>query len=168
MTRTLSLAALVLSLLSSYPARAAGSALSSDPLFGASLSDLADRPTALAAYRGKPLVVNFWARWCPPCIDEIPDLVALHARFKDRGLEVVGVAIEDNAVLVHRFAGEHHMDYPLFLAKDKGVALLQALGDSAAGLPYTLVLDRRGNVVVRKLGRLSRSEMEAAFAAALN
>ena len=163
-----SLVAFLVCLLSSYPASAGSSPLSADPLFGSTLTDLADRPAPLAAFRGKPLVINFWARWCPPCIEEIPDLVATRARYKNRGIEVVGIAIEDSAKLVHEFTKEHHMDYPVLLAKDQGFTLMRALGNTAAGLPYTLVLDRRGNVVAKKLGRMSKSEMEAAFAAALN
>jgi peroxiredoxin len=168
MNRLLPIAAVVLHLLWPLPALAAGSALSSDPLFGATLTDLADRPIALAGFRGKPLVINFWARWCPPCIDEIPDLISTRAGFKARGVEVIGIAIEDGTALVREFAGAHHMDYPVLLAKDQGFALMRALGNTAAGLPYTVVLDRRGNVVARKLGRMSKSEMETAFTAALN
>jgi peroxiredoxin len=168
MTRFVSIAAVILQLLWPFPAQAAGSALSSDPLFGTALTDLADHPIALAGFRGKPLVINFWARWCPPCIDEIPDLISTRAEFKARGLEVIGIAIEDSTALVREFAGTHHMDYPVLLAKDQGFTLMRALGNTTAGLPYTLVLDRRGNVVARKLGRMSKSEMETAFVAALN
>jgi thiol-disulfide isomerase/thioredoxin len=168
MHRILPIAVLVLQMLLPLSAQAAGSALSSDPLFGATLTDLADRPAALAGFRGRPLVINFWARWCPPCIDEIPDLIGARARFKARGLEVIGLAVEDSTIPVREFASAHHMDYPVLLTKDKGFALMQALGNTAAGLPYTLVLDRHGNVVARKMGRMSKSEMDTAFAAALN
>lgn len=168
MNRILPIAAVILLALLPLPVLLAGSAPSSDPLFAATLTDLADHPANLAGFRGKPLVINFWASWCPPCIDEIPDIVAERARFKSRGLEVIGIAMEESTSSVREFTGKHHMEYPILLAKDQGFALMQALGNRAAGLPYTLVLDRNGNVVAKKLGRMSKSEMETAFAAALN
>jgi len=168
MNRAAPIAALVLSLLPPLAALAAGAPPSSEPLFAATLTDLADRPVKLAGFRGRPLVINFWARWCPPCLDEIPDIVDTRARFKSRGLEVIGIAIDDSTSSVRQFAGRFHIEYPILLAKDQGFGLLQALGDAVGGLPYTLVVNRDGSVVARKLGRMSKSEMDMAFAAALN
>ena len=140
---------------------------SSAPLFAATMTDLQDKPAELARYRGRPLVVNFWARWCGPCREEIPQLVSERARLKDQGLEVIGIAIEDNTESVRDFAKAYEMDYPVLLAKDQGIALMQTLGNTRAGLPYTLVLDRNGNVVTSKLGPMKKDEMAASFAAAL-
>lgn len=136
-------------------------------LFAATLTDLADRPVALASLRGHPLVVNFWARWCDPCRREIPGLAKRAKRFKGRGLELVGIAIEDRVDEVRMFAKTYGMDYRVLLAKDQGIPLLQASGDGAGGLPYTLAVDRRGRVVFSKLGAMTPADMDDAFAAAL-
>lgn len=129
--------------------------------------DLADQPVALLKYRDKPLVINFWARWCPPCRDEIPDFIRVSAQFKPQGVELIGLALEDQAPPVADFIREYKIDYPVLLAKDPGYALMVALGNHQGGLPFTVVLDRQGNIVARKVGRMSRTEMETAFAAAL-
>jgi thiol-disulfide isomerase/thioredoxin len=118
-------------------------------------------------FKGRPLVINFWARWCGPCRQEIPDLISERARLKAQGLEVIGVAIEDKPDAVREFAKAYDMDYPVLLAKDQGIPLMQALGNAQAGLPYTLVLDRQGRVVATKLGPMKKAEMASAFAAAL-
>jgi thiol-disulfide isomerase/thioredoxin len=136
-------------------------------LFAASLSDLADKPVPMASLRGRPLVVNFWARWCGPCREEIPQLALRAARFRSRGLEVVGIAIEDQAGAVRDFARTYGMDYRILLAKEQGIPLLQASGDPMAGLPFTLAIDQRGNVVFKKVGAMKPAEMDTAFAAAL-
>jgi thiol-disulfide isomerase/thioredoxin len=134
-------------------------------LFAATLWDAADRPFALSQLRGKPLVVNFWARWCGPCRVEIPELVRLQRRLKDKGLVVVGIGLEDKADTVREFARAYDMDYLVLLAKGQGNALLHALGNPKGGLPYTLVIAADGRVVARKLGLISRAELEAAAAA---
>lgn len=141
--------------------------LSSAPLFAATLFDLDNKPVAFAAYQGRPLIVNFWARWCAPCRVEIPELVELQKRHKARGIEVIGLNLESDALAVRDFAKAYEINYPVLLTKDKGIALLQALGNSKAGLPYTVVINRKGEIVASKLGAMNKAELEAASAAAL-
>lgn len=148
-------------------AMAGARADSADPLFAATLSDLDDKPAAMAAYKGRPLIVNFWARWCGPCREEIPELAKIRAKHKARGLEVVGIAIEDRAESVRDFANAYEIDYPVVLAKDKGLALMQALGNTRAGLPFTVVVSRQGNIVSRKLGVMRKADLDAAAEALL-
>lgn len=150
-----------------WAAAGAARADAADPLFAATLSDLDDKPAAMAAYKGRPLIVNFWARWCGPCREEIPELAKIRAKHKARGLEVVGIAIEDRAEPVRDFAKAYEIDYPVVLAKDKGLALMQALGNTRAGLPFTVVVSRQGNIVSRKLGVMRKADLDAAAEALL-
>ncbi len=139
----------------------------SAPLFAASLPDLKNKTVALADFRGKPLIVNFWARWCPPCRDEIPELKAIANNYRAKGLTVIGIGLEDNLPNVQDFIKAYEMDYPLLFAQAQGIELMKALGNTRAGLPFTLAIDREGRVVMQKLGQISRSELEAAATAAL-
>lgn len=136
------------------------------PLFALTLNNAEDKPLQLASLKGKPLVVNFWARWCGPCRKEIPDLAEMHAKYKGKGLVVVGIAIEDpaNRDSVREFAKAYEMNYTLLVAGvEKGIELMQALGNPKSGLPFTVVIDRSGKVVAKKLGAMSRADMEAAI-----
>lgn len=139
---------------------------SSAPLFAATLNDLDDKPVALERYRGKPLIVNFWARWCGPCRAEIPELIALRQAHKGK-LEVLGIGIEDKAEPAKEFAKAYEMDYPVFVAKATGIPLMQALGNKRGGLPYTVIIDRDGKVVQIKMGLMKKADLEAAAALAL-
>ena len=140
---------------------------SSDPVYGAVFNDLEGQPSALSRLRGKVAVVNFWATWCPPCRKEIPDLVEAYGKYKGSGVEFIGIAVEDGAELVKEFARIYEITYPLATGKDKGIELMQALGNGAAGLPYTLVLDAKGNVVASRRGQMNASMLEKALQAAL-
>ena len=133
---------------------------SSAPLVAATLNDLDDKPVALERYKGKPLVVNFWARWCGPCRAEIPELIKFRAAHKGK-IEVLGIGIEDKAEPAKDFAKAYEMDYPVFIGKEKGIPLMQALGNTKAGLPYTLFIDRNGNVVQRKMGVVRKADFDA-------
>ncbi len=135
--------------------------ISSAPLFAATLNDLDDKPVALERYRGKPLVVNFWARWCGPCRAEIPELIKFRAAHKGK-IEVLGIGIEDKAEPAKDFAKAYEMDYPVFIAKEKGIPLMQALGNTKGGLPYTLFIDRNGQVVEKKMGLIRKTDLDAA------
>jgi thiol-disulfide isomerase/thioredoxin len=136
---------------------------SSAPLFAATLSDLGDKPVALERYKGKALVVNFWARWCAPCRAEIPELIKFRSDHKGK-IEVLGIGIEDAAEPAREFAKKYNMDYPVFVAKDQGIPLMQALGNTKGGLPYTLYIDRNGKIIGKKMGVLKTPDLDAAAA----
>ena len=139
---------------------------SSAPLFAATLNDLDDKPVALERYRGKPLIVNFWARWCGPCRVEIPELIAIRRANKGK-LEVLGIGIEDKADAAKEFARAYEMNYPVFVAREKGIPLMQALGNTKGGLPFTIVIDRNGQVVQKKMGIMKKADLDAAAELAL-
>lgn len=131
-------------------------------LFAARLHDFEDRPFALGQLRGNPLIVNFWARWCGPCRKEIPELAAAHDRYAKKGLVIVGIALDDKVEATKDFARAYEMRYTGLLAKEGGIALMQALGNARAVVPFTLVIDRQGRVVGSKLGAMNHDEIEAA------
>ncbi|MFO1220635.1 MAG: TlpA disulfide reductase family protein [Burkholderiaceae bacterium] len=139
--------------------------LDAQPLFAARLIDLDDKPAQAKAAAGRVLVVNFWARWCGPCKVEIPELIALRKRAS--AVDVLGIAIESDPAAVRDFARAYEMDYALLLARDGGLDLMRALGNTRAGLPFTLVLDRRGMPAALRLGLATRAQLDAAVQLAL-
>lgn len=143
-------------------ALACGGALADGPdsLYAATLPAPDGKPVALEQYRGKPLLLNFWARWCAPCRTEIPELSKLQATYGKRGLKVLGIGIEDDGEAVKDFLKAYEVDYPVLLGKDKGLWLMQALGNARGMLPFTLVIDRNGQVVMRKFGVFKASDFE--------
>jgi len=123
-------------------------------LYAASFPDLSGRTRHLSEWKGQILVVNFWATWCAPCREEIPLLIAARQKYGYKGVEIVGIAI-DNASKVAEFAANYKIPYPILLAEANGLDLMRELGNRAGGLPYTVFLDPEGNVAERKLGALS-------------
>ncbi len=114
----------------------------------------------LADFRGKPLVLNFWATWCPPCVEEMPLLDAFFRQNSANGWQVIGLAI-DQPSLVKRFMGQFPVDYPIALGGMNGSELGRLLGNAQGGLPFTVVFDAAGNVKVQKLGKLSADEIKS-------
>jgi thiol-disulfide isomerase/thioredoxin len=113
----------------------------------------------LQDWRGKVVVVNFWASWCPPCRDEIPGLMRVQRKFAPNGLQVVGIAV-DSTEKSRQAADELGIEYPILIGGLETIDLTRKLGNRAGGLPYTLVLDRRGTLVASHLGLISESELE--------
>ena len=114
----------------------------------------------LADFSGKPLVLNFWATWCPPCVEEMPLLDAFFRQNVSNGWQVIGLAI-DQPSLVKRFMGQFPVDYPIALGGMNGSELGRLLGNAQGGLPFTVVFDAAGNVKVQKLGKLSADEIKS-------
>ena len=142
-------------------------AASTDALFAAKLVTSDDKPIALESLRGKPLIVNFWARWCAPCRVEIPELIKTQEKYGKRGLTVIGIGLEDKAESVRDFMKAYEMSYTVLLARTGGIELMQALGNTRAGLPFTVAIGAKGNIVASKLGAMNRAELDAAAEVAL-
>lgn len=147
------------------PATVPAAPVDSAALFAAALLDLEGQPTTLSKYRGKPLIVNFWARWCGPCKVEIPELVSLQKR--NSGVEVLGLNLENNPATVRDFAFAYDVNYPVFLTREPGLALMRALGNHKTVLPFTVVLNRHGAIVSSHIGAMTRDRLDAAVVAAL-
>lgn len=131
-----------------------------DVLRSASLIDLDGKPRHLAEWEGRILVWNFWATWCTPCREEIPLLIAVREKYRVWGVEIVGIAV-DNAAKVREFSLSFGISYPILLAEADGLDLMRKLGNSSGGLPYTVVIDRQGDQVHRKLGALKQGDLDA-------
>ena len=139
--------------------------INTDTLFAATLYDLDNQPVLFASQRGRPTIINFWARWCPPCRVEIPELVALQLRHT--GVDVIGLNIEADPAPVRDFGRAYDINYPVFLTRAAGIDLMRSLGNNKAGLPFTLVLNRHGQVVASRMGTLNKLQLDAAVALAL-
>ena len=129
-------------------------------LHSASFVDLSGNRRKLNEWQGRILICNFWATWCAPCREEIPLLMATREKYAPGGLEIVGIAI-DNASKVRDFTVSLKISYPILLAETDGLDLMRKLGNSAGGLPYTVVTDRHRNVLHRKLGAFHQGDLDA-------
>ncbi|HWQ38128.1 MAG TPA: TlpA disulfide reductase family protein [Burkholderiales bacterium] len=128
-------------------------------LMAAALPDVSGAPRTLQDWRGKLLVVNFWATWCPPCLEEIPIFIDLQSRLGVRGLQFVGIAVDD-APSVREFARAKGINYPLLVGQTGAIELSRAAGNLQGGLPYTVVLDQRGRLLGRFHGAVQPTELE--------
>ena len=137
-----------------------------DALWAAQLPDLRGVPVNLGELRGKPLIVNFWATWCGPCKEEMPDFQRLAAGELGKSIQIVGIGI-DNSANMRVFSERLGITYPLLEGGSAALDMLKALGNSSGGLPYTIVLDRTGKQVGAHLGRISFEELKSQATAAL-
>lgn len=112
----------------------------------------------LVDFRGKPLLVNFWATWCPPCVEELPLLNAFHQAHKDKGWRVLGLAV-DQPSAVRGFMQKLPLNFPVGMAGFAGTELSRSLGNPSGALPYSVVFDASGALVHRKIGKVSETDL---------
>jgi thiol-disulfide isomerase/thioredoxin len=141
----------------------AASAATQD-LYAQTLPDAGGTAQALAQWKGKALLVNFWAPWCAPCVEEMPELSALQQEQAGKNLQIIGIGI-DSPTNIAQFASKFKIAYPLYVAGMSGTELARQFGNSAGGLPYTVLIGADGQVKKTYLGRLKFAQLRADLAA---
>jgi thiol-disulfide isomerase/thioredoxin len=124
------------------------------------------KPISIGAWRGKVVLVNFWATWCAPCKEEIPLLAKFQTDFGSRGLQVVGVAL-DNPDKVRDYVPGSPINYAVAVTGMDALTMVRDLGDDIGALPFSVILDRSGHVIERKLGAFHHDELLAILERAL-
>ena len=139
-------------------------------LLTAPLTGLDGNPLNLMNWKEKIRVVNFWATWCPPCREELPELSALQTEFGTKSIQFVGIAIDD-AAKVNEFLSKSPLSYPTTVAAGSTLGLTASLGNASQGLPFTLIIDSHDRVVFSKLGLVNvrdlRQQLQALNAGTL-
>lgn len=138
---------------------AAGSGAVVEQVYAARLADLKGGIQTVGQWQGQVLVVNFWATWCAPCREEIPGFARLQERYGPRGLQFVGIAI-DQPDKVTEFSREFRINYPLLIGGLESMELMRQAGNRAGVLPFTLIIDRGGNLVSGEPGGLKEARLE--------
>ncbi|MET0919037.1 MAG: TlpA disulfide reductase family protein [Burkholderiales bacterium] len=129
-------------------------------LLGVALPDLDGREQRLEQWRGKVLVVNFWATWCAPCREEMPQFIKAQSEFGAKGLQFVGIAV-DEAAKAQQFAKEINLNYPTLVGGMGAMQLSSTLGNDLMALPFTVVVGRDGRIAHTHLGPLKRPQLDA-------
>jgi cytochrome c biogenesis protein CcmG/thiol:disulfide interchange protein DsbE len=131
--------------------------LRADPAPQFTLQDLNGKPVKLSDFKGKVVILDFWATWCPPCRAEIPNFVELQKEYGKQGLAVVGISLDDNPAGVVDFAKAQGINYPIVMG-DQDVA---AAYGGVEAIPTTFVIDPAGNIVNKHVGYTEKAEFEA-------
>lgn len=132
---------------------------SSEALFAASFPDASGKMQPLGQWRNRVLVVNFWATWCPPCREEMPELSGLQEKYQSGGLTVIGLATDD-VDKMRESAQKNPLAYPLLAGDFEAASLAASLGNDKNVLPYTVVIGQDGMVVATYFGRLDMRVLE--------
>ncbi|MEJ2105967.1 MAG: TlpA disulfide reductase family protein [Acidiferrobacteraceae bacterium] len=124
------------------------------------LPDLDGKPRHLSSWKGKLLIVNFWATWCPPCRKEIPLFIDMQQKYGDRGLQIIGVAV-DKTEAVKNFRDFSFINYPILTGQQNVMDIMAEYGNRIASLPYSVIIDAKGHVLGRKVGAYHQAELSA-------
>ena len=132
-----------------------------DQLYSASFKDLKDQMASLGQFKGKVIVMYFWATWCVPCRVETPNLVKLNERYKSKGkdVQVIGLAL-DNGDKVREFVKDNNITYPIFYGGHDAIELGKVLGNDQGAIPFTVVIGKDGKLAHTFKGDLPNEELE--------
>ncbi|MEO6016640.1 MAG: TlpA disulfide reductase family protein [Polaromonas sp.] len=130
----------------------------SDPFWGLSFDTPDGKSLAMSSFRGKLLLVNFWATWCPPCVEELPLLNAFYQDNKSKNLQILGLAV-DQPSAVRKWLAAKPLDFAVGMAGLEGTELSKSLGNQAGSLPFSAVFAPSGELLHRKTGKLSAGDL---------
>jgi thiol-disulfide isomerase/thioredoxin len=144
--------------------------LASDPSIKAFFANPWQTPDGKSAntedWRGKVLVVNFWASWCPPCVEEMPALDKIAQEYAAKNVLIVGIGI-DSPSNIRQFLEKTPVSYPIMIGGLEGSALAKQMGNAQGALPYTVIINAKGKSVYTKLGKISEEELKKAINSAI-
>ena len=125
------------------------------------LPDVNGRLQSIKQWQGnKLLIINFWATWCPACLEELPLFADLQLRFQSAGVQFIGISL-DTVTDVSAYLAQHPLAYPQLIAGDSGMSLAQSLGNQAMVVPFTILVSSQGEVIGHRAGAWSGAELEA-------
>ena len=128
------------------------------PLAEFSLPDLSGTTHSITNWKGKILIINFWATWCPPCLKEIPEFIELQTEYAEQNVQFIGIAI-DKPHLVEDYLSFIDINYPVLIAETEGGKLAHQLGNVLNAIPYTAIVNQHSEIVVRHPGELSKQKL---------
>jgi len=131
-------------------------------LYAAKLPDISGTMQDLGQYQHKIIIVNFWATWCSPCREEMPELIALQQSYRDKNVVVLGIALDEPAQ-VAQYLKDTPVNYPIVAAETAGSMLSEQLGNDKGVLPYTVIIDADGKIVSTHFGRITKAIIEASI-----
>ena len=126
-----------------------------------SFKNIDGKKVSLSEFKGKVIILDFWATWCVPCKAEIPDFIALQEKYGAQGLQVIGLSVDDTQSKAKQYVTEMKMNYPVLLAEGKE-DILKAY-DPIPSIPVSIIIDRQGKIVARHLGIATRDVFENAI-----
>jgi thiol-disulfide isomerase/thioredoxin len=135
-----------------------GLAQAESAIFSAQLPDLKTKPQRISQWKGKPLIINFWATWCGPCREEIPEFIALQKQYSGK-VQFLGIAI-DEVKDVAIFAQQYGINYPSLIGEANAMELMRKEGNQLGGLPFTAIYNAKGERIAIELGRLKKEKLE--------
>lgn len=128
------------------------------------MKDANGRMHRMSEWKGKTVLLNFWATWCPPCVSEMPELVALQNELSKKNLQVLGIGI-DSPTNIRDFSEKHQITYPLLVGGLEGTELSRQFGNETGGLPFTVLIAPDGTIRKTYMGRLDMGKVRADLAA---
>lgn len=130
------------------------------------LTDMDGNRRHIDEWRDKVIILNFWATWCAPCLEEIPMFIELQQRYRASGVQFIGIALQD-AEEVRGYSEAVNIPYPLLFGGDEVIKIGRQYGNEIGAIPYTVMVDREGKIAFQKRGALSKSEAEQSILALL-